>query len=235
MQTTKTAENHPDPATGGRVARRRAQVRQRILDVAERLIAQHGIDHVTVDAIAETADIARRSFYHHFASKHEVMIPIARERTKSLNRRIDRRIKNLEDPAEVMATGIRYGLREMSRDPLCRWFVLHSGLPQERLADGMGKSGARDAASAIKAGRFYVANDRVINLLVSGAFLAALRARVEERLDDDDLDDAVEYLLRMFGLDINEAHDIAHRPLRPLPRDPATNRAAVRNQRKTTK
>jgi AcrR family transcriptional regulator len=235
METTKTSENHPDPATGGRVARRRAQVRQRILDAAERLIAKHGIDNVTVDTITEAADIARRSFYHHFTCKHEVMIPVARERTKSLNRRIDRRIKDIDDPAEVMATGIRYGLREMSRDQLCQWFVLHSGLPQERLADGMGASGARDAASAIKAGRFNVANDRVINLLVSGAFLAALSARVEERLAEEDLDDAVEYLLRMFGLNTDEACDIAHRPLRPLPRDPATRRAAARNQRKTTK
>jgi hypothetical protein len=163
------------------------------------------------------------------------MIPIARERTKSLNRRIDRRIKDIDDPAEVMATGIRYGLREMSRDQLCRWFVLHSGLPQERLFEGMGQSGIRDAASAVEAGRFHVANDRVIHLLVTGAFLAALSARVEERLDDEDLDDAIEYLLRMFGLDINEARDIAHRPLRPLPRDSATRRAGAANQRKTTR
>jgi hypothetical protein len=39
----------------------------------------------------------------------------------------------------------------------------------------------------------------------------------------------------MFGLDINEARDIAHRPLRPLPRDSATRRAGAANQRKTTR
>ena len=80
----------PNVATEGRVARRRAQVRQRILDVAEQLMTERGVEAVTIDEIADAADIARRSFYHHFATKHDVLVPIARARTRSLNRRIDR-------------------------------------------------------------------------------------------------------------------------------------------------
>ena len=62
----------------GRVARRRAQARQRILDAAEKLMAERGVDGVTIDEIANAADIARRSFYHHFESKYDVLVPIAR-------------------------------------------------------------------------------------------------------------------------------------------------------------
>jgi AcrR family transcriptional regulator len=210
-------------APEGRVARRRAVVRQRILQAAEELFAERGVDGVTIDDITTTADIARRSFYHHFDGKHEVLVPIARTRTRTLNRRIDRLVEKIEDPAEMMATGIRHGLREISADPLCRWFVLHSGLPHERLYEGMGESGMRDATRAIKAGRFRVQNPNVMPLLVSGAFIAVLSARVDGRLDDRDLDDAVEHLLRMLGLDADEAEDIAHRPLPTLPADPGEN------------
>lgn len=204
----------------GRVARRRARLRERLLEVAERLIEERGVDGVTVEDITEAADIARRSFYHHFESKHEILVPIARERTRALNRRIDRLVARIEDPAEVMATALRHALREISADPLCSWFVLHSGLPHERLYEGMGESGMRDAQRAVEAGRFRVGNIEVIRLLASGAFVAVMGARVDGRLDDRDLDDAVEHLLRLFGLEADEAHDIAHRRLRRLPADP---------------
>jgi AcrR family transcriptional regulator len=204
-------------AGAGRVARRRAKVRERILRVAERLMTERGVDAVTIDDITDAADIARRSFYHHFDGKHEVLVPIARARTKALNRRIDRLVATIADPAEGMATGMRHGLREISADPLCRWFVLHSGLPHERIYEGMGESGIRDVQRAVDAGRFHVANAKVLRLLVSGAFVAVLSARVAGRVRDDDLDDAVEQLLRVLGLERTEAHRIAHRRLRPLP------------------
>jgi AcrR family transcriptional regulator len=217
---TDKSTDSPENGRPGRVAIRRAKARQRILETAERLFSERGFDGVTVDDIAEEADIARRSFYHHFESKHEVMVPIARERTKSLNRRIDRTIEAIEDPAEVMATGMRYGFREISSDPLCRWFVLHSGLPQERLYEGMGESGMRDIQRAVEAGRFSVANENVLSLIIFGSFLSVVSARVDGRLDDNDLDDTVELLLRTFGLDADEARDIAHRPLKPLRAEP---------------
>jgi AcrR family transcriptional regulator len=215
-----TVEMHEATAPEGRVARRRAQVRQRILDVAEKLIAERGVDGVTVDEIADAADIARRSFYHHFESKHEILIPIARARTRALTRRIDGSIAAIDDPAEIVASAMRHGLRQITADPLCRWFILYSGLPQERLYEGMGESGVRDTIRAVEAGRFRIDNVGVARLLLSGAFVAVLSARVAGRLDDGDLDDAVEHLLRLCGLHTAEAHDIAHRPLPPLLADP---------------
>jgi AcrR family transcriptional regulator len=201
----------------GRVARRRADVRQRILAVAEKLMAERGVDAVTLDEIADTADISRRSFYHYFESKYEVLVPIARSRTKSLNERIDALVARIDDPAEVMATAMRHGLRLLTSDPLCRWFVLHSGLPHQRLYEGLGESGMRDVKRGVEAGRFQIENARVVQLLLSGAFIAAMSVRVDDELDDTDLDDAVEHLLRLLGLSPAEAHRISHRPLRPLP------------------
>ena len=204
-------------APAGRVARRRAQARQRILDAAESLMSERGVDEVTIDEIADAADIARRSFYHHFESKYDVLVPIARARTKGLNQRIDRLVAGIDDPAEVVATAMRHGLRALAGDPLCSWFVLKSGLPQQRLHEGLGESGVRDTQRGMEAGRFRFENAKVVRLLVSGAFLAVLSARVEKKLGDRDLDDAVEHLLRLLGLRKAEAKDIAHRPLRPLP------------------
>ena len=211
------AESIESAAPEGRVARRRTRVRQRILDVAERLMLERGVDRVTIDDIAEAANIARRSFYHYFDSKSAVLVPIARARTRSLNERIDRLVGKIDDPAQVMATAMRHGLRELSGDPLCGWFVLHSGLPQEMVFEGLGQSAMRDALAGVKAGRFHVGNLDVVRLMVSGAFIAVMTGRLEKRLDDRDLDDAVEHVLRILGVASDEARKIAHGRLRPLP------------------
>jgi AcrR family transcriptional regulator len=178
-----------------------------------------GVGGVTIEDITEAADISRRSFYHHFESKNEVLIPIAQARSKALNRRLDRLVMTIEDPAEGMATALRHGLREIPSDPLCRWFALHSGFPAERLHEGFGESALRDVIRATQAGRFHVENQKVLRQLLPGAFIAILTARFEGKLDDEDLDDAVEHVLRMFGVERAEAKRIAHVPLCPLPAD----------------
>lgn len=204
-------------AREGRVARRRALVRQRILEAAERLMTERGVDDVTIDDITDAADIARRSFYHYFESKNDVLVPIARSRTKALSERIDRLASRMDDPAEVMATAMRHTLRAFTSDPLCSWFVLKSGLPHERLYEGVGESGTRDAMHGVRVGRFRIENPEVLRLLLFGAFVAVMSGRVGKKLKDADLDDAVEYVLRLLGLDAEEAHEIAHRRLRSLP------------------
>jgi AcrR family transcriptional regulator len=210
----------PAPAAAGRVARRRAVVRQRVLEIAEDLMETRGVDAVTIDDITDAADIARRSFYHHFESKHDVLVPIARARTKGLNRRIDRLVARMDDPAEMVATGIRHALRHIAGDPLCRWFVLHSGLPHDRLADGLGESGTRDIRRGIETGRFRVTNPRVVETLLLGSMIAVLGARAEGTLRDADVDDAAEHILRLLGGPATQAHTIAHGRLRPQPPDP---------------
>jgi len=200
-----------------RVERRRAQVRGRILEAAAELVHSRGVEAVTVEEITEAADIARRSFYNHFDSKNEALLPAARERTEQLNRRIDRAIAGLQDPAEIISIALRHTLRAIPEDPLCAWFIFRSGLPHERLREAIGESGARDLERGIERGRFAVANPKTVESLLVSAVIGVLSGRLHGRLDHADLDDAVEHLLRLIGVPVDEAADIAHRPLPQLP------------------
>ena len=69
----------------------------------------------------------------------------------------------------------------------------------------------------METGRFAISNEAAVGSLLSGAVIGALSGRLEGALDDGDLDDAVEYLLRLLGVPTAEALDIANRPLPPLP------------------
>ena len=56
----------------GRRARRRLATRQGISDTATRLFFERGFDAVTVDEIAEAADISRMTVFNHFPRKEDL-------------------------------------------------------------------------------------------------------------------------------------------------------------------
>ncbi|MBF9131419.1 TetR family transcriptional regulator [Plantactinospora sp. S1510] len=60
-------------ATVGRRERKKAATRQTLHEVALRLAAEQGLDRVTVEAIADAADVSRRTFSNYFANKEEAL------------------------------------------------------------------------------------------------------------------------------------------------------------------
>jgi AcrR family transcriptional regulator len=62
------------PAAEGLRERKRRQTRQRIIDEGLELFLANGFDATTLDAIAEAADISRRTFFYYFTSKEDIVV-----------------------------------------------------------------------------------------------------------------------------------------------------------------
>lgn len=56
--------------------RKKQALRDGIIDEALVLIAQQGIEELTIDAICDGAGISRKTFYNYYATKHELLFDI---------------------------------------------------------------------------------------------------------------------------------------------------------------
>jgi AcrR family transcriptional regulator len=79
-KTAKTAL----PSAPGLRERKRRQTRERLTRVAMALFLERGFEATTLDDIASAADISRRSFFHYFASKEDVVFAWQEESTAAL-------------------------------------------------------------------------------------------------------------------------------------------------------
>lgn len=69
--------NSDRPDLGSR-ERKRRETEQRIIEAAIRLFTANGYEATTVDAIADAAGISRRTFFHYFESKDEILASMSR-------------------------------------------------------------------------------------------------------------------------------------------------------------
>jgi AcrR family transcriptional regulator len=70
---TSKAKIEPATAAPGLRERKRQQTRERLTRMAMALFRERGFEATTLDDIAAAADISRRSFFHYFASKEDVV------------------------------------------------------------------------------------------------------------------------------------------------------------------
>ena len=68
-----TSAPAPPAAPGGRRARRKAELRERILRAALDIIARQGFFATTVEQITEAADVGKGTFFNYFPSKEHAL------------------------------------------------------------------------------------------------------------------------------------------------------------------
>jgi AcrR family transcriptional regulator len=72
-----------DDTTGLR-ERKKAATRHALHEAALRLAAEHGLEHVTVEAIADAANVSRRTFSNYFSGKEEALFHADAERLRRM-------------------------------------------------------------------------------------------------------------------------------------------------------
>lgn len=80
---------HPAAKRSGRVDRRVQEFRARVLETAERLFAEQGVEATKIDDICEAANVAKRTLFNHFPTKAHIVQGLSRKAVSRMVALID--------------------------------------------------------------------------------------------------------------------------------------------------
>ena len=89
----------------------KSDVRQRIVETAERLFYTHGIRAVGIDRIIAEAEVAKMSLYNHFKSKDDLILAVLQYREQQVEemfaKSIDRHVRKGKDRLEAFFAALK--------------------------------------------------------------------------------------------------------------------------------
>ncbi|MFL9965188.1 TetR/AcrR family transcriptional regulator [Paraburkholderia sediminicola] len=215
-----------------RGARRKLETRARLLDAAFALVAEKGMDGVTINEITEAADVGFGSFYNHFESKEGLFVALVEWLFEEFACTLDHLASGLSDPAEVIAVSVRHTLMRAYREPVWGQLLIREGFSAHALSRGLGQRLLRDSERGISERRFVVADQLMCLISAIGTILAGIAAelhfaasskrtvRARKVLRSSEAKFAertAAIVLQAFGLKRVEAEKIAQRPLPTSP------------------
>ncbi|MFJ9214048.1 TetR/AcrR family transcriptional regulator [Streptomyces sp. NPDC102264] len=205
---------HPTTAQpANRFERRRAKTRQALIGAARQILAEQGGTDVSIQAIADRADVGFGTFYNHFESKDILFDAAVADALEEYGRLLDTATADIDDPAETFAASVRLTLQLAASHPEITEILRFRGLQHVHSGTGLGPRALRDLEVGKASGRFGITDARVALGAVGGAVLGLVQLGATSDLDAAAGEQAAEMVLRMLGLPAEEAHELATKPL----------------------
>lgn len=192
--------------------RRMVRNRKALLIAAEKLIAEKGFERVTIDEIAETADLAKGTFYNYFNDKNEIAKELALTIRRELAAEVGIAEEGIEDPAGKLVAGIAVFLRAAASSPAHAAVVARMYSLWLRPEANANFRLLKDLENGYRDGRFSAGDLQVGIVLTVGV----VQAGIMRALDLAEWDairklalELSEAVLRALGIRGREPHSIA--------------------------
>src|SRR5215470_14525084 len=91
--------------------RKKAAVRRRIIETAVDLFGRHGLDGVTVEHIADVADLGKGTIYNYFQTKEDIVVAYMVEKEREVQARIAHLAESKGRMASILAAYIQLQFR----------------------------------------------------------------------------------------------------------------------------
>lgn len=101
--------------------RKKAETRAALQDAALRLAGRHGVDKVSVEAIAEAAGVSPRTFFNYFSSKEDAIIGMSPALRPPVAEYLHARPAD-EPPLEALRQALQASVERLQEDP-DRWTI----------------------------------------------------------------------------------------------------------------
>ena len=197
----------------GRQWKQRARTEARLLDAARRLVAQRGLDAMTMSEVASAAGVAAGTIYNYFPTVPALIQRLVEREIDSVGQRLDQVESAVQDPAEIYAVSVRLLVRHALSDPLWGQMYVRLGVAHPAVMAILGPRARRDIERGVSSGRFEVIDLDMAVASTFGSLSSAIDLVVTEQAREQLADHCAEGMLRMLGLPCAEAHEVVTRPL----------------------
>lgn len=179
-------------------ARKRAQMRARLLEATMRVFAQVRDRAPVIEDVVREAGVSRGTFYLHFVSLEEALHALSLFQSDQMTREILPIYDLLKEPWQRFSTGFRLFLKRAEADPAWASFVTRSSTTTNKLLvrDYM----TRDLQLGLESGQFSFASLEVAVDFMLGASSAGI-ASLGLGVDDPEayMDESVRMALVGLG------------------------------------
>ncbi len=190
---------------------RRARTRSQLIEAARALYSRAAIEAVTVDEVVEEAEVAKGTFYVHFASLAELQTAVADELAHEFDELLQPRRQAILDPIERIAAGCGAFVVEALRSPAWGALVSRGAVTMPNFAMGARKRLIEDVQRASADGQLGDVTPELAFEFAIGIVLQAMQAAAEGRIAPSQAPNVVAAILRAIGVAPDSARRIALR------------------------
>ncbi|MBY6540406.1 TetR/AcrR family transcriptional regulator [Rhodococcus sp. BP-349] len=195
--------------------RRRKQTRALLVESACAFLASDIGSRVSVQQLADRADIGVGSFYNHFANKEALFDVAIAETLTEFGSFFDEACDGIDDPVVLFANGVRMTAHLLESHRVMAEIVMRLGFEYLAKDTALAPRAAAGLQAAADSGRLTIDHLDTALACTAGSLLGCLHLlAADPSLDVTRTVSALAAgLLRMFGLDDNTATAAASHPL----------------------
>ena len=204
------------PALLTRGHKKKARTRQTLLDAAMEIYAQDGISSLTLNDLANKANVSNGTIYNYFKTREEVLEAVSIELANQFSDYITLISSNIESGSHRTVIGIRMFIQRALVEPNWARALLHIVHFDKGMRSVLANAVRKDLRAGLIEGIFnYVDEEIALTLFISSA-IGLLINIVEGRYHEGDDLKLIEMILKALGVDAIQAPQIARLE---IPRD----------------
>ena len=192
------------------------RTRARLLDAAASVIAHHGPEGVTVNAIAAAAALTARTFYRHFKDRDEVSAALGFQIGAEITAFIDDHMKSIDDAVERLNFGTRQAVNLGFSRPDWGHAIVEAIWVIPELRAQLAAHMRVDLVRGVDQGVFTTRIDDATADLLATLTTTALFQRLKGLAGPEAGERAVELQLLALGVPADRVRRVVSRPLAPL-------------------
>jgi len=189
--------------------RQRARTRERLLDAAEKVVAEKGAEAASIEDFVKAAGVSRGTFYNYFPTATELLHALNTRVAAELDLELDRMGAAIEDPVARLAASLHTVLSAYAGDPVRGWIAMQLAASRAPRQQAFESRFAALYGEGVACGRFHKVDISAAWTLAFGTVRMAQRDVMAGASVPTSAVQIVALILAAFGVPFEEAERIS--------------------------